>query len=93
MTANHHRTAEERLRDIDRVLLYVSEARVKAEEIAAALAKDGAEERLVAALRTAAAAMGAEHKRLMNSTFHTVPVEQERLDIGERSPEQEQLAV
>jgi hypothetical protein len=46
MASTHDRTQEDHLRDVDRVLLYISQARVKAEEIAEALAKDGAEERL-----------------------------------------------
>jgi hypothetical protein len=37
--------------------------------------------------------MAAEHKRLMNSTFYTVPAEQERMEVDEDDAEQEQLAV
>jgi hypothetical protein len=93
MTSTHDRAQEDHLRDVDRVLLYISQARVKAEEIAEALAKDGAEERLVSALRTAAGAMAAEHKRLMNSTFYIVPAEQGRMEVDEDDAEQDQLAV
>lgn len=93
MTRPQDRAQEDHLRDVDRVLLYISEAKLKAEEMAQALAKDGAEQRLVSALRTAAGAMAAEHKRLMNSTFYCVPAEQERMEVGGDDAEQDQLAV
>lgn len=65
--------------EIERALLYISDARERAERSAAALAKDGAEEHLVAALRAAEADLAALHKRLLQSTYFAVPKAQLRM--------------
>lgn len=64
---------EQHFGEIERVLLYVSEARERAGAARADLAKTGAPAHLVAALETAEAAMRAEHRRLMQSTFYAAP--------------------
>jgi len=64
---------EDHIREVERALMYIAQARRKAEEIAAALAKEGAEERLVTGLQTAAAALRAEHNRLLNTSHFPVP--------------------
>lgn len=66
---------EHALREVERAMMYIAQARRKAEQIAGALAADGAEDRYVDALRTAAAALNAEHNRLLNSTHFVVPDE------------------
>ncbi|MGH2986320.1 MAG: hypothetical protein ACRDLO_06505 [Solirubrobacterales bacterium] len=66
-------TQEDHIREVERVLMYIEEAERKAQEIATALVKDGAEERLVDGLRTAATALRAEHNRLLNRTHFPVP--------------------
>lgn len=64
---------EDELRDVERVMMYIAEAQRKADEMAGKLASEGAQERVVAALQTASAALRAEHNRLLNSTHFVVP--------------------
>ena len=66
-------TQEDHAREVERVLMYIAQAHRKAEEIAAQLAKEGAERRFVDGLETAAAALLAEHNRLLNTTHFPVP--------------------
>lgn len=66
--------------EIEKVLLYVSEARDRAERARVALAKDGAEPHLVHALQTSHDELRQEHRRLMQSTFYAVPG-QEKLAV------------
>lgn len=66
--------------EIEKVLLYVSEARERAERARRELSKTGAEPHLIGALRASEAALLAEHRRLMQSTFYAV-TDQERLAV------------
>ncbi len=66
--------------EIEKVLLYVSEARERAQRARLALSRDGAESHLVAALAASEAVLVAEHRRLLQSTFYAVPG-QERLAV------------
>lgn len=66
--------------EIERVLLYVSEARERAERARRDLVAAGAEPHLVASLAASEAALAAEHRRLLQSTFYAVPG-QERLAV------------
>lgn len=84
---------EDHLREVDRVLLYVAEARLKAAEIAATLESEQADERFVVAVREAAEAMEAEHKRLMNATFYSVPANRDLGDLDRPPSGQERMAV
>ncbi len=68
-------TKEHCLREVERAMLYIADAQRKAERTAAQLEAEGAEARYVNALRTAAAALRAEHGRLLASTHFTVPDE------------------
>lgn len=68
-------TQEDHIREVERVLMYIDQAQRKAEEIASELARDGAEARFVDGLATAAAALRAEHNRLLNTTHFPVPDE------------------
>jgi hypothetical protein len=58
--------------EIEKVLLYVSEARERAARARRELSKTGAEPHLIAALQAIEAALSAEHRRLMQSTFYAV---------------------
>lgn len=62
--------------EIEKTLLYISDARERAERALRALEKDGAEEHLIAALRSAEAELAALHKRLLQQTYFAVPREQ-----------------
>lgn len=64
---------EDHFDEIERTLLYISEARERAGKARVALEKAGAEPHLIAALRTAEDAMRAEHRRLMQGTYYAVP--------------------
>lgn len=59
--------------EIEKVLLYVSEARENAERSRLALEKAGAEPHLIDALRTAEDVLRREHRRLMQKTYYAVP--------------------
>jgi hypothetical protein len=62
--------------EVEKTLLFVSEARQRAERAAKALAKDGAEDHLVEALEEAEQELASIHRRLMQSTYFAVPKEQ-----------------
>jgi len=62
--------------EVEKTLLYVSDARQRAERAAKALAKDGADDHLVEALEEAEQELAAIHRRLMQSTYFAVPAEQ-----------------
>ena len=73
--------SEAELGEVEKVLLYVSEAREKAFRVAEELRRSGAPDHLIAAVRSAEAALEADHRRLMQSTFFAVSDEQERLAV------------
>ena len=66
--------------EVEKVLLYISEARERAERARLSLVKDGAEEHLVGALKESEDALRGEHRRLMQTTFYVVPG-QEKLAV------------
>jgi hypothetical protein len=66
--------------EVEKVLLYISEARERAERARVALAKDDAEHHLVAALQETEERLRQEHRRLLQTTFYAVP-DQERLAV------------
>jgi hypothetical protein len=59
--------------EVEKTLLFVSEARQRAEKAAKVLAKDGAESHLVAALHEAERELELVHLRLMQGTYFAVP--------------------
>lgn len=59
--------------EIEKVLLYISEARERAERTAKELEKGGAEEHLVAAVRSSETELSGLHKRLLQQTHFAVP--------------------
>jgi hypothetical protein len=66
--------------EVEKVLLYISEARERAERARVALARDGAEQHLVSALEQSEECLRQEHRRLLQATFYAVP-DQERLAV------------
>jgi len=66
--------------EIEKVLLYISEARERAGRARLALIKDGAESHLIAALEESENLLRSEHRRLLQQTFYAKP-EQERLAV------------
>lgn len=62
--------------EIEKTLLYISEARERADRAARAIARDAAEEHLVEALEETERELLALHRRLMQSTYFAVPKEQ-----------------
>lgn len=64
---------EAHMREIENVLLYVTEARQRAERACGTLAEDGAERHLVRALEQTVEVMRDEHRRLMQATYWAVP--------------------
>lgn len=73
MNESHHS-------EVEKVLLYISEARERAERARLALERDGAEPHLVAALAQSEAQLRQEHRRLLQRTFYAVG-DQERLAV------------
>jgi hypothetical protein len=66
--------------EVEKVLLYISEARERAERARKALARDGAEQHLVAALEESEERLRQEHRRLLQASLYAVP-DQERLAV------------
>jgi hypothetical protein len=62
--------------EVEKTLLYVSEARERAERAARTLARAGAEPHLVAALEDAERELAGLHRQLMQATYFAVPKEQ-----------------
>ncbi len=59
--------------EIEKTMLYISDARARAERSAKGLEKDGAKAHLVEVLRAAEAELAALHKRLLQRTYFAVP--------------------
>ena len=62
--------------EIEKTLLYISEARQRAERAAKAIAKDGADAHLVEALSEAERELERVGRLLMQQTYFAVPKEQ-----------------
>lgn len=62
--------------EIEKTLLYVSDARERAEKAARTIERDGAEGHLVEALEETERELMALHRKLMQSTYFAVPKEQ-----------------
>jgi len=62
--------------EIEKTLLYVSDARKRAEKAAKELKRDGADAHLVAALESAERELEALGRRLMQQTYFAVPKDQ-----------------
>lgn len=66
--------------EIEKVLLYISEARERATRARLSLVKEGAEAHLIAALEESENLLRNEHRRLLQQTYYAKP-EQERLAV------------
>lgn len=73
--------SELHLSEVEKTLLYISEARERAERARKELERGGAEQHLMAALKRTEDALSAEHHRLMQETFFAVPADQDRLPV------------
>lgn len=67
---------EAHFREIEKVLLYLSEARRKALAVAGEIERGGAEPHLVAALGETERELAELHRRLMQGTYWAVPKQQ-----------------
>lgn len=71
---------EAHFREIEKALLYVSEARKRAEKTAKELRRDDAESHLVAAVEEAERKLEEVGRHLMQQTYFAVPKEQLSLE-------------
>lgn len=68
--------------EVEKTLLYISEALERAAKAAKALEADGAELHLIKAMRESERVLADEHRRLMQATYFAVPPEdQERFAV------------
>ena len=67
---------EEHFEEIDVAMLYIEEARRRAESAAAALRRNGAEQHLIDALEASERELSDVARRLRQGTFFAVPKEQ-----------------
>jgi hypothetical protein len=65
--------SEAHFAEIEKAMLYISDARERAERSARSLEKDGADAHLIEALRAAETDLAALHKRLLQQTHFAVP--------------------
>lgn len=73
---------ESHLSEVEKTLLYIAEARERAERARKILEAAGAEPHLVLALKATEQALANDHKLLMQRTFFAVPgSDQERLAV------------
>jgi len=74
--------SESHLSEVEKTLLYISEARERAERARAALESADGEPHLIAALKATEQALADDHRHLMQRTFFAVPSsDQERLAV------------
>jgi hypothetical protein len=74
---------ERHFAEIEKTLLYISEARKRTEKAAKELRRGGADSHLLAALEEAERELEALGRRLMQQTYFAVPREQLTLDPAE----------
>jgi len=65
---NEHQSSE-----VEKVLLYISDARTRAKRAAATIEQDGADAHVVAALKDAERQLGELHRQLAQGTYYAVP--------------------
>lgn len=65
--------SESHLAEVEKTLLYISEARERAHRARRALENAGAEAHLAAALAAAEEALAADYRTLMQRTFFAIP--------------------
>ena len=69
---------KDHLNEVEKTLLYISEARERASRASDALERAGAERHLVLALQEAERSLAKQHQRLMQRTFFAVPRNDQR---------------
>ncbi len=69
---------EGHLNEVEKTLLYISEARERASRASDALERAGAERHLVLALQDSERSLAEQHRRLMQRTFFAVPYNDQR---------------
>lgn len=74
-------TDEAHLAEVEKVLLYVSEARARAARAVADPERSGAPDHLLAPLRRTEVGLEEHHRRLMQGTFYAVPSDQDQLAV------------
>jgi hypothetical protein len=67
------RMNERQSSEVEKVLLYISDARTRAKRAAATVEKDGADAHIVSALADAERQLGELHRRLAQGTYYAVP--------------------
>lgn len=73
--------SEAELAEVEKTLLYISEARQRAERAHAALKRGGAEDHVISALEETERVLSRQHQRLMQQTYFAVPSDQEKLAV------------
>ncbi len=72
---------ERESKEIAKVLLHLSDARLRAQRAADELARDGAAEHIVAALRASEASLADLHRQLSQGTYYAVQDDSLRLVV------------
>lgn len=72
---------EEQSNEVERVLLFISDARDRARSARERAQKAGGDEHVLAALRDAERDLAALHRRLMQGTYYAVPDTAPRLAV------------
>lgn len=72
--------------EVEKTLLYISEARQRAERAVKELEGDGAELHLIKAMRESERVLAEEHRRLMQSTYFAVPEDQKSASRSRIAP-------
>jgi hypothetical protein len=67
--------------EVEKVLLYLSDARTRARKAADTVEKDGADAHVVAALRETELELGELHRKLSQGTYYAVPESSLRLAV------------
>ncbi len=72
---------ETQSREVERVLLFVSDAQERARRAAEQLRQDGADPHIVQAMLDAQSELGDLHRRLMQGTYYAVPEAAQQLAV------------
>jgi hypothetical protein len=80
-TSNFQPMNEAHSSEVEKVLLFISDARARARRAADQVRADGADASVVQALEQAERALGDTHRRLAQGTYYAVPDEKIRLAV------------
>lgn len=67
--------------EVEKVLLFISDARARAEKARTTLTAEDADEHVLEALDRAEESLGDTHRRLMQGTYFAVPARNEQLAV------------